>query len=107
MVAVAVDEYVTFGRKAQLHPPAAVVAAAAVSEYSTSSGLCSASRRCPGVHALGDDRSSLILARIAAGKEDVNDTDADNKIKSDLSHRVVMACVWLAGEDDREGWRVV
>ena len=49
----------------------------------------------------------MILARIAAGKEDVNDTDADNKIKSDLSHRVVMACVWLAGEDDREGWRVV
>ena len=44
----------------------------------------------------------MILARIAAGK-DVNDTDAGNKIKSDLSHRVVMACVWLAGEDDGGG----
>ena len=52
---------------------------------------------------MGDDRSSLILAWIAAGKEDVNDTDAGNKIKSDLSHRVVMACVWLAGEDDGGG----
>ena len=49
----------------------------------------------------------MILARIAAGKEDVNDTDADNKIKSDLSHRVVMACVRLAGEDDGGGWQAV
>ena len=41
-----------------------------------------------GVHALDDDRSSLILTRIAAGKEDGNDADADNKIESDLSHEI-------------------
>ena len=43
---------------------------------------------CPGVHALGDDWSSFILARIAAGKEDGNDADVDNKIESDLSHEM-------------------
>ena len=65
-----------------------MVAAVAVSEYSTSSGRCTTSWRCPGVHALGDDRSSLILARIASGKEDGNDADVDNKIESDLSHEM-------------------
>ena len=30
----------------------------------------------------------MILARIAAGKEDGNDADADNKIESDLSHEI-------------------
>ena len=34
------------------------------------------------------DWSSLILARIAAGKEDGNNVDADNKIESDLSHEI-------------------
>ena len=41
----------------------------------------------------------MILALIAAGKEDGNDADADNKIELDLSHRVVMARVRSAGED--------
>ena len=44
---IAVDEYVTFGRKAQLHPPAAVVAAPVVSKYPTSSGWRTVSRRLP------------------------------------------------------------
>ena len=30
----------------------------------------------------------MILARIAAGKEDGNDADADNKNESDLSHEM-------------------
>ena len=37
---------------------------------------------------LGSDWSSLILAQIAAGKEDGNDADADNKNESDLSHEM-------------------
>ena len=41
----------------------------------------------------------MILARIAAGKEDGNDADADNKIQLNLSHQVVMARVQPAGED--------
>ena len=84
-----VNKYVTFGRKAQLHPPAVVAVAAAVIG-NTRLALGGARHRgvCPGVHALGDDRSSFILARIAAGKEDGNDADVDNKIESDLSHEM-------------------
>ena len=37
---------------------------------------------------LRDDWSSFILSRIAAGKEDGNDADADNKKESDLSHEM-------------------
>ena len=37
---------------------------------------------------LGGDWSSLILARIAAGKEDGDDADADNKNESDPSHEM-------------------
>ena len=37
---------------------------------------------------MGGNWSSLVLARIAAGKEDENDADADNKNESDLSHEM-------------------
>ena len=44
-----------------------------------------------GVHALGDDRSSLILTRIAAGKEDGNDADADNTAR-DAGYPCILLC---------------
>ena len=37
---------------------------------------------------LRDDWSSFILSRVAAGKKDGNDADADNKKESDLSHEM-------------------
>ena len=37
---------------------------------------------------LGGDWSSLILAQVAAGTEDGNNADADNKNESDLSHEM-------------------
>ena len=37
---------------------------------------------------LGGKWSSLVLARIAAGKEDENDADSDNRNESDLFHEM-------------------
>ena len=109
-----VDEYVTIGRKAQVHHPAVV--AVAVDEYVifgqkaqvTPSSGCDGGSGCQRildsllvVHGIvefalestleilmGGNWSSLVLARIAAGKEDENDADADNKNESDLSHEM-------------------